>query len=34
MKTALARDAVALLAGSLFGAGLTVSQMINPRKVF
>jgi uncharacterized membrane protein YedE/YeeE len=33
MKTALARDAIALLAGSLFGAGLTVSQMINPRKV-
>lgn len=33
MKTALARDAVAFLAGSLFGAGLTVSQMINPRKV-
>lgn len=29
----LARDAAALLAGTLFGAGLTVSQMINPRKV-
>ncbi|UCG71811.1 MAG: YeeE/YedE family protein [Chromatiales bacterium] len=29
----MARDAAALLAGTLFGAGLTVSQMINPRKV-
>lgn len=33
MKRGLARDAAALLAGVLFGAGLTVSQMINPRKV-
>lgn len=33
MKAGLARDAAALLAGTLFGAGLTVSQMINPRKV-
>jgi len=33
MKAGLARDAAALLAGALFGAGLTVSQMINPRKV-
>lgn len=33
MKLRLARDAAALLAGTLFGAGLTVSQMINPRKV-
>jgi uncharacterized membrane protein YedE/YeeE len=33
MKRALARDGVALLAGALFGAGLSVSQMINPQKV-
>lgn len=33
MKRALARDVVALLAGVLFGAGLSVSQMINPQKV-
>lgn len=33
MKSAPARDAAALLAGVLFGVGLTVSQMINPRKV-
>jgi uncharacterized membrane protein YedE/YeeE len=33
MKGALARDGVALLAGALFGAGLSVSQMINPQKV-
>jgi uncharacterized membrane protein YedE/YeeE len=33
VSVALARDAAALLAGALFGAGLTVAQMINPRKV-
>ena len=33
MKSALLRDAVALLAGTLFGLGLAISQMINPRKV-
>ncbi|MGI9329884.1 MAG: DUF6691 family protein [Gammaproteobacteria bacterium] len=33
MKQALARDGMALLAGALFGAGLAVSQMINPHKV-
>lgn len=33
MNLRLARDAAALLAGTLFGVGLTVSQMINPRKV-
>ena len=33
MKQALAQDGMALLAGALFGAGLAVSQMINPRKV-
>jgi uncharacterized membrane protein YedE/YeeE len=33
VNVALARDAAALLAGALFGAGLTVAQMINPRKV-
>ena len=27
------RDAAALLAGALFGAGLTIAEMINPRKV-
>lgn len=33
MKSALLRDAAALLAGTLFGLGLAISQMINPRKV-
>lgn len=33
MKSGLWRDGAALLAGALFGAGLTISQMINPRKV-
>ena len=33
MKQGLFRDGAALLAGVLFGAGLAVSQMINPRKV-
>lgn len=32
-RPALARDLAALAAGVLFGAGLTVSRMIDPRKV-
>jgi uncharacterized membrane protein YedE/YeeE len=33
MRRALARDLAALAAGALFGAGLTVAQMVDPRKV-